>query len=342
MSGLKNYRPVVMPRYVSVDEDTLTEEFGKFVVEPLERGYGRTLGNALRRILLSSIQGSAITSVKIDGVLQEVYSIPGVYEDVTDIVMNLKSMVLKIHGDEPSVLYMKAEGPKEVTAADFQENPLVEILNPDLPIARLEEGGSLEMEVNVDFGRGYVPAEMNRTDDMPIGTILVDSVYSPIKKVNYKVEMARVEKITDYDRLILEVFTDGTICPRESLNYAGRILRDHLALFTILDEEEEAELEILHEEEDTINTNLFKSVDELELSVRSYNCLKAAGIRTIAQLVQMSESELLKFRNFGKKSLQEIREILTKMELNLGMELEDPEQFEQETEKNPFPELEVE
>ncbi len=310
------------------DEDTLTSEYGKFVIEPLERGYGRTLGNALRRVLLSSIQGAAITSVRIDGVLQEVYSIPGVYEDVTDVIMNLKGMVVSLHGSEPTKLYLKAEGPKEITLADIQPNPKVEILNPQHHIAHLEEGGSLEMEVSIDFGRGYVPAEANRTDDMPIGVIPVDSIYSPIRKVNFLVEMARVEKITDYDRLILEIWTNGTIDPRDALNYAGRVLRDHLSMFTTFEQEPEKIEPEIKVSIPAANPNLFKSVEELELSVRSYNCLQTAGIRTIAQLVQMSESDLLRFRNFGKKSLQEIKEILEKMELHLGMELPNPEQFE--------------
>lgn len=333
---MKNYRPVVMPRCVSCDEDTLTGEYGKFVVEPLERGYGRTLGNALRRVLLSSIQGAAITAIRIDGVLQEVYAIPGVYEDVVDIVMNLKGLILKLHGVEPTKLYLKAQGPKEVCAADIQPNPKVEILNPDLYIARLEEGAKLEMEMAIDFGRGYVPAEANRLEDMPLGTIPVDSIYSPVRKVNFQVEMTRVEKITDYDRLILEIWTDGTIGPREALNYSGRILRDHLSMFTTFDREPEPIIEETRVEAPTVNANLFKSVEELELSVRSYNCLQAAGIRTIAQLVQMSESELLKFRNFGKKSLQEIKEILERMELHLGMQLDNPAQFEKKAEEQPF------
>lgn len=336
---MKNARPVVTPRCVICDEETLTAEYGKFIVEPLERGYGRTLGNSLRRTLLSSVQGAAITALKIEGVLQEVYSIPGVYEDVTDIILNLKGMILKLHGTEPTKLYLDAEGPKDVTAADIDPNPRVEILNPDLHIARLEEEGKLEMEIDVNSGRGYVPAEMHRTEDMPIGTIPVDSIYSSIRKVNYQVEMARVEKITDYDRLILEIWTDGTVSPRDALNYAGRILRDHLAMFTTFDEVQEPVVEEKVEEREEVNPNLFKSVEELELSVRSYNCLQAAGIRTIAQLVQMTESELLKFRNFGKKSLQEIKEILDKMELHLGMELDNPEQFERAVEETPFAEV---
>lgn len=329
---VKNYRPVVMPRCVTCDEDSLTSDYGKFVIEPLERGYGRTLGNALRRVLLSSIQGAAITSVKIEGVLQEVYSIPGVYEDVTDIIMNLKGMVVRLHGAEPTKLYLKVDGPKEVTLADLQPNPKVEILNPEHHVAHLEAGGSLEMEISVDFGRGYVPAEANRTEEMPIGVIPVDSIYSPIRKVNYLVEMARVEKITDYDRLILEMWTNGTIDPRDALNYAGRILRDHLSMFTTFEQEPEPVELVAAPVTVTTNPNLFKSVEELELSVRSYNCLQTAGIRTIAQLVQMSESDLLRFRNFGKKSLQEIKEILERMELHLGMELPNPEQFERSSE----------
>ena len=320
---------MVMPRLVSCEEETLTEDYGKFIVEPLERGFGRTLGNALRRVLLSSIQGAAVKALRIDGVLQEVYSIPDVYEDVTDIVINLKSLVIRLYDLEPVTLLLDVEGPKEVTAADIGPHPNVEILNPDLYIARLEEGGSLKIEMEIDFGRGYVPAEMNRSEDMPVGTIPIDSVFSPIRKVNFGVEMARVEKITDYDRLILEIWTDGTVVPREALNYAGMILRDHLSLFTNLDVEEDVEEEEYEAEPEEVNPNLFKSVEELELSVRSYNCLKAAGIRTIAQLVQMGESDLLKFRNFGKKSLQEIKEILDKMSLHLGMELENAERFEE-------------
>lgn len=316
----------VIPRRVEVDEAELTDSFGRFIAEPLERGYGTTLGNSLRRVLLSSIPGSAITTVKIEGVLQEVSSVPGVYEDITDIVLNLKEIVVKLNKQGPVQIYLNKTGPGEVTAADFEPNADVEILNPEHHIATLEKEGSLSMEVTVDQGRGYVPAERLESENQPLHTIVMDSVFTPIRRVKYRVENTRVEDITDYDKLILEIWTNGTVKPEDALNQAAKTLRDHVSVFVGMDDEAAQSEEKSEESEVPVNPNLMKSVDELELSVRSYNCLKAANISTVAELVQRSESEMLKYRNFGKKSLSEIRELLTKMGLDLGM---DPEEHPQ-------------
>lgn len=319
------FKSVVMPKRVVAEEDSRTSSYGKFVVEPLERGFGTTLGNSLRRVLLSSLQGAAITGVRIEGVLQEAASIPGVMEDVTDIILNLKQLVLKAHTNRPVTLRLEADGPGDVTASQIQPHSNVEVLNEDLHIATLAEDGQLKMDLIVDVGRGYVPADLTQRDERDIHLIPVDAVFSPIRRVKFLVENARVEKITDYDRLILEIWTDGTLEPEEALAYSSRILRDHLMMFIRTPEEalpiQEQEAEPIRQ----INPNLFKGVDELELSVRSYNCLKSANIKTIAELVQKQESEMLKYRNFGKKSLSEIKELLTKMNLSLGMKLDDNE-----------------
>ncbi len=317
------FKSVVMPKRVLAEEDSRTDSYGKFVVEPLERGFGTTLGNSLRRVLLSSVQGAAVTGVRIEGVLQEVSSIPGVAEDVTDIVLNLKQLVMKMHSNRPVTLRLEAKGEGVVTAARIQPNSNVEILNSDLHIATLAEDGQLNMDIIVDVGRGYVPADLHRRDDRDIHLIPVDAVFSPIRRVKYLVENARVEEITDYDRLILEIWTNGTIGPEDVLAYSARILRDHLMIFVRFPEETLPIQEKAAEPIRQINPNLFKGVDELELSVRSYNCLKSANIKTIAELVQKSEAEMLKYRNFGKKSLSEIKDLLVKMNLGLGMTLDD-------------------
>lgn len=316
----------VIPRRVEADEAEQSNTFGRFTAEPLERGYGTTLGNSLRRVLLSSIPGSAITTVKIEGVLQEVSSVPGVYEDVTDIVLNLKEIVVKLNKQGPVQLYLNKSGPGEVTAADIEDNSEVEILNPEHHIATLEKEGSLSMEITVDQGRGYVPAERLENEDLPIHTIAMDAVFTPIRRVKYRVENTRVEEITDYDKLILEIWTNGTVSPEDALSQAAKTLRDHVSVFVTMDEDEAQAEDDSEESEIPVNPNLLKTVDELELSVRSYNCLKAANIASVAELVQRSESEMLKYRNFGKKSLTEIRELLTKMGLDLGM---DPEEHPQ-------------
>jgi DNA-directed RNA polymerase subunit alpha len=319
------FKSVMIPKHVTAEEESRTPSYGKFVVEPLERGFGTTLGNSLRRVLLSSIQGAAVTGVRIEGVLQEVSSIPGVVEDVTDIILNLKQMILKVQSSRPVTLRLEAGGEGKVTAAQIEPHANVEILNPDLHIATLADDGQLKMDIIVDIGRGYVPADLYRRDDRDIHYVPVDAVYSPIRRVKFEVENARVEEITDYDRLILEIWTNGTIEPEEALAYSARILRDHLMMFVRFPEEalpiQEKAMEPVHQ----VNPNLFKGVDELELSVRSYNCLKSANIRTIADLVQKSEAEMLKFRNFGKKSLSEIKELLDKMNLSLGMTLDETE-----------------
>jgi len=323
------FKSVVMPKRVAADEDTKSATYSRFVIEPLERGYGTTLGNSLRRVLLSSVQGAAVTGVRIEGVLQEVSSIPGVVEDVTDVILNLKQLVLRMNSNRPVTLRLEAEGEGPVSAAKIEPHANVEILNPDLHIATLSADGQLGMDIIVDVGRGYVTGDMQKRDDRDIIYLIpVDAVFSPVRRVNYEVQDARVEEITDYDRLILEIFTDGTVEPEEVLAYASRILRDHLMMFVRFPEETLPIQEKAAEPVKQINPNLFKGVDELELSVRSYNCLKSANIKTIAELVQKSEAEMLKYRNFGKKSLTEIKELLTKMNLSLGMTLDEETQAE--------------
>lgn len=320
-----DFKSVIMPSRIEVEEETHTDRYGRFVVEPLERGYGITLGNSLRRVLLSSIRGTALRHVKIAGVLQEVSYLPGVVEDVTDIVLNLSNIVFKLHRSEPVTLSLSISGPGEVTAADIRPNADVEVLNPEEHIATLEEDGVLEIEMLVDVGIGYLPSERNKIEDGDIYTIPLDSVFSPVKRVKYKVENTRVGDITDYDRLNLEIWTNGTIRPEEALSYAGRLLKDYMSLFIHFEEGPIPIYATEKEDRQEINPALFKAVDELELSVRSYNCLKAANIRTVAELVQKTENEILKYRNFGRKSLTEIKELLERMGLSLGVTIEDPE-----------------
>jgi DNA-directed RNA polymerase subunit alpha len=320
-----DFKSVIMPSRIECEEETHSDRYGKFIVEPLERGYGITLGNSLRRVLLSSIRGSALRQVKIGGVLQEVSYLPGVVEDVTDIVLNLGNIVFKMHRSEPVSLSLSVSGPGTVTAADIRPHSDVEILNPEEHIANLEDDGVLEIEMLVDVGIGYVPSERNKVDENDIYAIPVDSVFSPVKRVKYKVENARVGDITDYDRLILEIWSNGTVRPEDALSYAGRLLKDYMSLFIHFEEGPVPIYATEQEERQEINPSLFKAVDELELSVRSYNCLKAANIRTVAELVQKTENEILKYRNFGRKSLTEIKELLERMGLALGMTIEDPE-----------------
>jgi len=317
------FKPVVMPGRVRIDQATATDRYGKFVVEPLERGFGTTLGNSLRRVLLSSIQGASIKAVRINGVLQEVSYIPGIVEDVTDIILNLKGLRIKNHRNGPVTLYLQANGEGEVKASNIEPNPDVEIMNPELHIATLDKDGALEMELYVDVGRGYLSAERQgkSAESYPLNTILVDAIFTPIERVKYIVENARVGDITDYDRLIIEIWTDGTINPQEALAYSGKILKDHLFLFIHFPDEDESPEEKEDSKEETENPYLAKGVEELELSVRAYNCLKAANIKTIGELVSKTESEMLKYRNFGKKSLNEIKDVLNKFQLHLGMDL---------------------
>ena len=321
----KSWKDLIRPKRLEVEKETLTPFYGKFTAEPFERGFGITIGNSLRRMLLSSLQGAAITSVKFDGVLHEFSTIPGVKEDVTEIVLNLKEVRLKLHTEGPKVIRVKTEGPKVLKAGDIQTGDAVEILNPEHYIATLSRDSKLSMEMAVKMGRGYVPSERNKEENQPIGTIPMDAIFSPIKKVNYAVTNARVGQITDYDKLNLEVWTDGSLNPEEAVAHAAKILKDQLSIFIIFEEEEEEEdLPALPNQIETekLNENLFRSVDELELSVRSANCLKHANIKLIGDLVQKTEAEILATKNFGRKSLNEIKEILAEMELGLGMKLE--------------------
>jgi len=315
------WKNLTMPKQVTPDSNN-TEGYGKFVIEPLERGFGITLGNALRRVLLSSLQGAAITSVRIEGVLHEFSTLPGVIEDVTEIILNLKQVRLKLHGDGPKRGTFEMKGKGEVRAGDLQVDPEVEVLNPDLHIATLNRDGDLRMEVEINSGRGYVPADQHSTTDHPIGVTPIDSVFSPVTKVNYLVEATRLGQRIDYDKLTLEVWTDRSILPSDAVAVASKLLRDHFNLFIKFEEPFEEEVE---EEEDPeilrIRRLLDKSVEELELSVRSSNCLRAAEIKTIGDLVQKGEPEMLKFRNFGRKSLKEIQDILGEMGLHFGMDV---------------------
>ena len=318
----RNWRELISPRKLELDPKTASKYFGKFACEPLERGFGITIGNALRRIMLSSLQGAAITSVKIDSVLHEFSTIPGVREDVTDIILNLKEVRLRLHGEEPKTIAVDKVGQGAVTAGDFICPPEVEILNREHHIASLSKDGRLRMEMQVKSGKGYVPAERNVEEDAAIGVIPMDAIFSPIRRINYVVSQARVGQITDYDKLTMEIWTDGSVMPEDALAFAAKILKEQMTIFINFDEEPEVELKEEVEEEPKLNDNLFRSVDELELSVRSANCLKNANIRLIGELVQKTEAEMLKTKNFGRKSLNEIKEILTEMGLALGMKLE--------------------
>ncbi len=318
----KSWRDLIRPKRLEAEKETLTPFYGKFVAEPFERGFGITIGNSLRRILLSSLQGAAITSVKIEGVLHEFSTVAGVKEDATEILLNLKEVRLKLHTEGPKVVRVKAEGPKVVKAGDIITGEAVEILNPDHHLATLSREAKLSMEMTVKTGRGYVPAERNKEENQPIGTVPLDAIFSPIKKVNYTVTNARVGQITDYDKLTFEVWTDGSIDPEEAVAQAAKILKDQLSIFITFEEEEEIESLKEQEDRESFNENLFRSVDELELSVRSANCLKHANIKLIGDLVQKTEAEILATKNFGRKSLNEIKELLSGMGLSLGMKLD--------------------
>jgi DNA-directed RNA polymerase subunit alpha len=314
------------PKRLEFERETLTDRFGRFHAQPFERGFGTTVGNALRRVLLSSIEGAAITAVKIDGVLHEFSPIPGVVEDATDIILNLKQIPLKLHVDYTKTLYLRVDKAGEVKARDIQGDADVDILEPDAHIATVAEGGKLHMELRLKRGRGYVSADKNLDEDLGIGWIPVDSVHSPVKKVNYLVEAARLGQTTDFDKLTLDVWTNGAVHPRDAVSLAAKLIRDHLNIFVNVDEGTEPTAEAAAETQRSgaINEHLDKSVEELELSVRSYNCLKNANIRTIRELVQKSEAEMLKTKNFGRKSLNEIKEILHSMGLSLGLRLDQP------------------
>jgi len=316
---------LIKPKKVERDEKSYSPYYGKFIYEPLEKSYGITLGNALRRVLLSSIPGVAITSVKIDGVAHEFSSISGVLEDVTDIVLNLKQVRLKLHDNPPRTIKIEKEGEGEVKAGDIITDGSVDIINPQQHIATLtSKEAKLIMEMTVNLGRGYVPAERNKEEGQPLGTIPIDTIFSPIKKVNFTVRNARVGQMTDYDKLILEVWTDGTITPEKAISSAAKILREQLDIFLIEEEEETLPPELPEEEEEEIPKEIFyKNIDDLELSGRALNCLKNSDIHLIGELVQKTEEELLKTRNFGRKSLNEIKNVLHQMGLSLGMELQD-------------------
>jgi len=309
------------PRRLNVDFDTLTTCYGKFWAEPLERGYGVTLGNSLRRVILSSIPGAAVTSVRIDGVLHEFTTIPDVVEDVTNIILNIKQLIVKLHVDHPKTIVLEKSGPGKARAEDIQTDNDVEILNPDLHIATLDRNGKIRIEMKVQKGRGFETAEKHHEEDQPIGVIPIDSVFSPVKKVNFKVEAARLGRETDYDRLILDVFTDGTIRPDETVSLAAQILRDQFSLFVDFEDVQTEEEDREDDQFEEIYRNLNRSVEELELSVRSQNCLNRANIKKIYELVQRSEAEMLKTRNFGRKSLNEIKEVLENMGLHFGMDI---------------------
>ncbi len=314
------------PKRLELERDTLTDRFGRFYAQPFERGFGTTIGNAVRRVLLSSVEGAAITAVKIDGVLHEFSPIPSVVEDATDIILNLKQIPIKMHVDQTKTLYLRVDKAGVVKARDIEADGDVEILEPDAHIATVSEGGKLHMEMRLKRGRGYVSADKNFDEDLGIGWIPVDSVHSPIKKVNYLVEAARLGQTTDYDKLTVDVWTNGAVTPRDAVSLAAKLIRDHLNIFINLEESADLPQEAQADQPraGSLNEHLDKSVEELELSVRSYNCLKNANIRTIRELVQKTEAEMLKTKNFGRKSLNEIKEILHSMGLSLGMRLDQP------------------
>jgi DNA-directed RNA polymerase subunit alpha len=315
----RNWRELIRPRRLEVEDDTLTSSYGRFYCEPLERGFGTTLGNALRRVLLSSLQGAAITNIRINGVLHEFSTIPGVMEDVATVVLNLKDVRVRMNAEGPKTIRVKKNGEGIVTAGDLvSDDQTVEIMNGDHKICTLGPDSDFEMEATVDLGKGYVLADKNKTEEMPIGTIPIDSVFSPIRRCNYTVTPARVGRETDFDRLNLELWTDGAIEPVDAVAFAAKILKEQLSIF--INFEEHTEAPALHvDEPEPLNPNLFKSVDELELSVRSANCLQNANIRFIGELVQKTEAEMLKTKNFGRKSLNEIKETLAGLGLSLGM-----------------------
>ncbi|HWX55316.1 MAG TPA: DNA-directed RNA polymerase subunit alpha [Verrucomicrobiae bacterium] len=316
------WRGFQKPKRLATDTETLTDKYGRFYAQPFERGFGTTIGNALRRVLLSSIEGAAVTAAKIEGVLHEFQSIPGVVEDATDIILNLKQVPFKLSGEGPKAIYLKADQPGIVTSGMIEADGDVEVLDKTIHIATVSEGGKLEMEMRLKRGRGYVSADKNFEEDLGLGFIPIDSVHSPVRKCNYTVEAARLGQITDYDKLDIEIWTNGSIAPADALGLAAKLIKDHMTIF--INFEEELETDTRGEEKPLIkNENLNRSVEELELSVRSYNCLKNANIQTIGELVQKTEAEMLKTKNFGRKSLNEIKEILSSMGLGLGMKIDE-------------------
>jgi DNA-directed RNA polymerase subunit alpha len=339
----RNWRELIKPKRIEIDQETNTNTYGKFVCEPLERGFGITIGNALRRILLSSLQGAAIISVKFDNVVHEFSSMPGVSEDVTDIILNLKEIKLKALDVEEAVVRINREGEGIVTAGDIETDGLIEALEPDQHIATLNKEGKLDMEMVVRMGKGYVPAERLKDENTPIGVIAIDAAFSCVKKVNYVVTNSRVGQVTDYDKLTLEIWTDGSVFPEDAVAFAAKILKEQMNPFINFEEEiEPVEEEEVNQEED-VNENLFRPVSDLELSVRSANCLQNAKINLIGELVQKTDAEMLKTKNFGRKSLNEIKAILSDMGLNLGMKLDffpPTQESDEEAEKTDSPEEE--
>ncbi len=317
----KNWRELIKPKKLDVDSASLTDNYSKLTIEPLERGFGLTLGNSLRRILMSSLRGAAITRVKIDGVLHEFSSIPGVKEDVSDIILNLKLVKLRVDGDEPVKLRVKLKGPCDFTAGDIETESNVEILNKDFIIATLSKDAKMDCEFTVETGKGYVPAYKTEDLEEAVGTIPIDAVFNPVTRVNFDVSDARVGQRTDYDKLMLEVWTTGAIDPQSAVSIAAKILKDQLSIFITFEEPDEV-AEQASEERPALNENLFKTVDELELSVRSANCLKNANIKYIGEMVKKTDQEMLKTKNFGRKSLNEIKELLHAMELDFGMKID--------------------
>jgi DNA-directed RNA polymerase subunit alpha len=316
------------PKRLEVERETATDHYGRFFAQPFERGFATTVGNSLRRVLLSSIEGAAVTAVRVEGVLHEFSPIPGAMEDTTDLILNLKRVPLKMHVDHPKTILLRTSEPGEVRAKHITPDPYVEILDPEAYIATVGAGATLAVEMRVKPGRGYVSADKNFDEDLSIGWIPLDSVHSPVKKVNYFVDQARVGQATDYEKLTIEVWTNGAVSPRDAVGLAAKLMKDHLQIFINIEDEDEEEtesvvVEVSDEEKGALYEKLGKSVDEMELSVRSYNCLKNANIRTIGELVQKTESEMLKTKNFGRKSLNEIKEILGGMGLSLGMKLDD-------------------
>ena len=319
-----------IPKELKCEDATLTSTYGKFIAEPFERGYGTTLGNSLRRVLISSIEGTAVTSVRFNGVLHEFSTIPGVIEDIPQIILNIKGLVLKSHTRSPKTIHVEKDGKGEVTGKDITADSAIEVLNPDIHIATITKAGKFHLEMEVGRGRGYVPAERNKKEGQPIGVIPIDSIFSPVKKVNFHVENTRVGQMTDYERLILEISTNGSITPKDALLYASNIFQRHLDIFVNFGKlpPDEDIVEVTQDRE--LTDKLKIPVSELELSVRSANCLKEAQIKTIGDLIQKTESEMLKYRNFGKKSLQEIIEILNGMGISLGMKMSMPHEERKE------------
>ena len=318
----RNWRDLIRPKAIHIETDSSSEFYGKFTCEPLERGFGITIGNSLRRVLLASLQGAAITAMRIDGALHEFTTIPDVVEDVTDIILNLKEVVFKAESPRTYTVRLEKEGPGLVTAGDIQLVDGLSILNPNHTIATLDKKGPLSMELTVSVGRGYVSAERNKTPTMSIGTIPIDALFSPIRKVNYTVQNARVGQQTDFDKLIIEVWTNGAVKPSDAVAFAAKILKEQLSIWINFEESEETTYHAPGSDEEPLNENLFRSVDELELSVRSANCLQNANITLIGELVQKTEQDMLKTKNFGRKSLKEIKEILSTMGLGLGMKFD--------------------